>query len=42
MLLWLKFIQGEATEEVTNSAAGAVAGAEQELYDPMATPDVEK
>ncbi|KAF3549836.1 hypothetical protein DY000_02000837 [Brassica cretica] len=34
--------QGEATQEVTNSAAGGVAGAEQELYDPMATPDVEK
>ncbi|KAJ4869314.1 Polyadenylate-binding protein RBP47B' [Raphanus sativus] len=34
--------QGEATQEITNSAAAGVAVAEQELYDPMATPDVEK
>ncbi|XP_024011455.1 polyadenylate-binding protein RBP47B' isoform X2 [Eutrema salsugineum] len=31
--------QGEATQDITNSG---VAGAEQELYDPMATPDVDK
>ncbi|CAN8300632.1 unnamed protein product [Cochlearia groenlandica] len=34
--------QGEATQEITNTATGGVAGAEQELYDPLATPDVDK
>ncbi|KAG2333685.1 hypothetical protein Bca52824_004865 [Brassica carinata] len=32
----------QATQDLTNAAAGGVAGADQELYDPMATPDVEK
>lgn len=34
--------QGEGTQDISNSAAGGVAGAEQELYDPLATPDVDK
>lgn len=31
-----QLFQGDGTQEVTNS------GAEQDLYDPMATPDVDK
>ncbi|CAH8271613.1 unnamed protein product [Arabidopsis lyrata] len=34
--------QGEGTQDISNSAAGGIAGAEQELYDPLATPDVDK
>ncbi|KAL1189236.1 Polyadenylate-binding protein RBP47B' [Cardamine amara subsp. amara] len=34
--------QGEGTQEIANSTAGGVTGAEQELDDLLATPDVDK
>lgn len=39
---WSTVFQGEGTQDISNSAAGGIAGAEQELYDPLATPDVDK